>query len=154
MIDTGTPIHVGAKVHLFHAGQCVNGAPWGHVKDAQVLFRGVRYRVEDMPRVNEPCLAIVGDALCSEYDRCLRTMHGFSGSPWCFQWDGQLYQLVGSHVAKVVLLSPTNARIQASIAVPVERMLSRVRHASHVIFTDFASTPLSVGRPIGRMIDV
>lgn len=91
------------------------------------MYKDVVYRVEDMPRVNEPCIVIGGQRECDEYvGGCLPTSHGFSGSPWGASLDDGRVQLVGSHVAKVVLASSSGERMQASIAVPVDRMLRAV----------------------------
>ena len=84
-------------------------------------FRGATYFVEDMPRVDQPCHVVVGESECGEPTKFLPTRHGFSGAPWCWaRADGQC-QLVGMHVAKVVLISE-NERYEASLVVPSRRL--------------------------------
>lgn len=124
MIDPQRATPSCSILYLFHRGNRTEGRLWGLVRSARVVYKGVSYSVEHMPRVNEPCLAIVGQAPCDDHELCLLTRHGFSGSPWCAR-RGEHFELVGAHVAKVVLRAPDGRRFQASLAVPVDRMRSQ-----------------------------
>jgi hypothetical protein len=117
------PVPPGTGVCLFCGDVQLDGTLLGQLAGGRVSHGGVIYRVQDMPRVNEPCHVVCGRAGCSEYASCLLTSHGFSGSPWAVRADADRFRLVGSHVAKVVLLTDAGVRLQASLAVPVERML-------------------------------
>lgn len=111
----------GEYLFLLHQRDWLKGTFIGLLAETKSLTHDNQtWVVSDMPRVRLPCYVIAGDQPCSHLDRCLRTQHGFSGSPWMTK-NGDVWEVHDSHVARVMLKSHSN-EMEGSIVIPLMLM--------------------------------
>ncbi len=105
----------------------IDGTYLGYVSslDQRIEYNARSWKLNiDGMRLSLPFIVVAGNNPCEGALACLKTQHGYSGSPWLYMRQNE-WILIGSHVARVWMSTTNNEYCEVSLVVPTARFFAK-----------------------------